>query len=220
MSVDIGSWCADITGRLRESYGEALLFVGLQGSYGRGEERPESDIDLVVILKSLSVKELDMYRALLDEMPRGELACGFIAGESELACWRPSELFHLYFDTTPLYGSLEAVRGLFDEEAARQAVKEGGCAIYHGCVHNYLYEKSEEALAGLCKLAFFTLRAKYFAENGYYVKKMSELSALLSGEEKKLLEIALSFQSGKGGVPFRELSELLIDWSAGIIAGY
>lgn len=106
MAIDIEKWSSDLTERLRGIYGERLLFAGLQGSYGRGEAAPDSDIDIVVILKSLSVSDLDSYRAVLDGMPHGELSCGFISGERELLSWTPSELFILYFDTVPLYGSL------------------------------------------------------------------------------------------------------------------
>ncbi|MCD7875592.1 MAG: nucleotidyltransferase domain-containing protein [Cloacibacillus porcorum] len=221
MTIDIEKWSSDLTERLRGVYGERLLFAGLQGSYGRGEAAPDSDIDIVVILKSLSVSALDSYRAVLDGMPHGELACGFISGERELLSWTPSVLFILYFDTVPLYGSLGPLSRLFDEGAAAGAVRDGACAIYHGGCHNYLYEKNADILVSLYKSAFFVLRAKYFCENGHYVKKRTELVSLLEGGDLAVLELWTSLQSdGLGSAEFRAASELLISWSSEVISKY
>ena len=43
-----------------------LLFVGLQGSYARGEATEASDIDVVVVLDELYFADLLKYRDMLD----------------------------------------------------------------------------------------------------------------------------------------------------------
>ena len=221
MPVDIESWSAELTEKLRGAYGDKLLFVGLQGSYGRKEATPDSDIDVVVILKDLAAADLDRYRALLAEMPNGALACGFISGERELLSWMPSELFLLYFDTEPLYGSLGFLCRLFGEGAAAEAVRSGACAIYHGCCHNYLYERSAGVLAALYKSAFFVLRAKYFCENGLYVKKRAELAGLLAGDDLAVLEAWIALRPEDcGDAEFIAASGRLLDWSSEVIARY
>lgn len=221
MQIDIKRWSAELTDKLLGVYGGGLLFVGLQGSYGREEATQSSDIDVVVILKALTVAGLDRYRAVIAEMPYGERACGFISGERELLSWTHSELFLLYFDTVPLYGSLGFLSRLFDEGAAAKAVRDGACSIYHGCCHNYLYEKSEDTLEALCKSAFFVLRAKYFCESGLYVKKMTELAGLLCGGDRAVLDLWASLRhDGQGAVDFRAASERLISWSSEVISEY
>ncbi|MBQ6715695.1 MAG: nucleotidyltransferase domain-containing protein, partial [Clostridia bacterium] len=35
---------------LKKDFGERLLYVGLQGSYLRGEENEDSDIDIMVVI--------------------------------------------------------------------------------------------------------------------------------------------------------------------------
>ena len=55
---DINVWLDIIIKKLQNEFGQRLLFVGLQGSYNRGEETPNSDIDIVVILDSLSFEDL------------------------------------------------------------------------------------------------------------------------------------------------------------------
>ena len=40
-------WCTLLAKKLKEAFGETLYFLGLQGSYRRGEATPDSDIDAV-----------------------------------------------------------------------------------------------------------------------------------------------------------------------------
>jgi len=42
--IDITLWMERSTELLRETFGERIYFVGLQGSYGRGEATEASDI--------------------------------------------------------------------------------------------------------------------------------------------------------------------------------
>ena len=50
-----------------------------------------------------------------------------------------------------------------------RAIKSGACGVYHGCVHNMLYEKSEDILKGLYKSASFVLQAVHFQRTGVYL---------------------------------------------------
>ena len=45
---DINNWLNIVLEKLQEKFAENLLFVGLQGSYNRGEATDSSDIDLIV----------------------------------------------------------------------------------------------------------------------------------------------------------------------------
>ena len=80
---------------------------------------------------------------MLDSLPDRELICGFLSGKEELLNWEPSDLFQFYYDTKPLKGCLDELLPLLDKAAVERAVKIGACNIYHGCVHNMLYEKNE-----------------------------------------------------------------------------
>ena len=73
----------------RAAYGERLLYVGLQGSYLRGEAHENSDIDVMVILKRFSVQDMDRYREILKKIGFYEKSCGFICGRDELLRWNP-----------------------------------------------------------------------------------------------------------------------------------
>lgn len=47
---------------LKPIYHERLLYVGLQGSYLRGEATEHSDIDVMVVISDMSVADLAKYR--------------------------------------------------------------------------------------------------------------------------------------------------------------
>ena len=59
---DVQSYLERLTALLREAYGERLVYVGLQGSYLRGEATEESDIDVMAVVDDLSQSDLDAYR--------------------------------------------------------------------------------------------------------------------------------------------------------------
>lgn len=210
--IDINIWTEKFLAALAGTFGERVWFAGLQGSYGRSEATEESDIDMVVVLDELRPEDIAAYGAMLDTLPNRELVCGFLSGKKELFAWARYDLFQLYFDTKPLKGSLEELMGLFDDEAAKSAIKIGACNIYHGCVHNMLYEKSGEILKGLYKSACFTVQAICFRETGRYVRNHRELAEAVSGEEREIVETSLRLKSGEPAELGR-MSETLYLWA-------
>ena len=105
--IDITSWMQSFLQSLTDTFSHRVWFVGLQGSYGRGEATEASDIDIVVILDELTALDIQKYNAMLDALPNRELICGFLSGKNELMKWEPSDLFQFYYDTTPIKGSLD-----------------------------------------------------------------------------------------------------------------
>ena len=91
--VDIQNWMRTFTRKLEKTFPNRVWFIGLQGSYGRGDATDSSDIDVVVILDQLGTEDLSHYSRMLDTLPNRELVCGFVSGKSELLNWEPSDLF-------------------------------------------------------------------------------------------------------------------------------
>ncbi|MBR2908232.1 MAG: nucleotidyltransferase domain-containing protein [Clostridia bacterium] len=210
--IDITVWMQNFLQILNEIFANRVWFVGLQGSYARGEARDTSDIDIVVILDQLSVTDIQKYNAMLDTLPNRELICGFVSGKDELLNWEPSDLFQFCHDTTPIKGSLDEVMAVIDESAVNRAIKIGVCNIYHGCVHNMLHEKSEDILKGLYKSASFVVQAIAFMQTGKYVKHQSELRDVVSTEEMVIVDTFLNLKNG-GTADFNLMSEALFAWS-------
>ena len=210
--TDIELWMNTFLCAVNDTFADRVWFVGLQGSYGRGEAHDTSDIDIVVILDELSVSDIQKYNAMLDALPHRELICGFLSGKDELLNWEPSDLFQFYHDTTPIKGSLDKLLTVIDEAAIDRAIKIGACNIYHGCVHNMLHEKSEDILSGLYKSASFVLQALIFKKTGKYIKHQKELLGVVSADEQKIVDNFLKLKNG-GAVDFSAMSEVLFAWS-------
>ena len=207
--IDIQSWLEIFSGRLEERFHDRVWFAGLQGSYARGEAKETSDIDVVVILDTLSIDDLKSYREMLDGIPEREKICGFVSGRDELLNWEASDLFQFYNDTVPIIGSLEEILALIDRNAVKRAVKIGACNIYHACVHNFVHERDDEILRGVYKSSVFVIQAGYFLRTGQYIKKHSELYGVVSEDEKRTLS--------PEAAGFDELSRILFEWAGRLI---
>ena len=210
--IDITVWMRNFLQSLNKTFGERVWFVGLQGSYGRGEATETSDIDIVVILDQLSVADIQKYNTMLDTLSNRELICGFLSGKDELLNWESSDLFQFYYDTTPIQGSLDELLTVIDKTAENRAIKMGACNLYHGCVHNMLHEKSEDVLKGLYKSASFIVQAIAFKQTGKYVKHQSELRDVISADERVIIDTFLNLKNG-GKVDFDLMSKALFAWS-------
>ena len=207
--IDITAWMQNFVQILDDTFGNRVWFVGLQGSYGRGEARDTSDIDVVVILDELSITDVHKYNAMLNTLPYRELICGFVSGRDELLNWEPSDLFQFCNDTTPITGSLDEVMAVIDENAVNRAIKIGACNIYHGCVHNMLHEKSVDILRELYKSASFVVQAIAFKQTGKYIKHQKELLLVASPDEQAIVNTFLNLKNG-GSVEFFTMSDALL----------
>ena len=210
--IDINVWMNAFIQKLNEVFANREWFVGLQGSYGRGEATESSDIDVVVILDELSASDIQTYNDMLDTLPHRELICGFVSGKDEILNWEPSDLFQFYHDTTPIKGSLNDLLTLIDNTAIDRAIKTGAGNIYHGCVHNMLHEKSEEILKGLYKAASFVVQAIVFKQTGNYFKHQNQLLQVALPEERTIVESFLKYKNSEA-VDFCEASRILFEWS-------
>jgi len=210
--IDITAWMKNFLQALNETFANRVWFVGLQGSYGRGEATETSDIDIVVILDKLSAMDIQIYNAMLDTLSNRELICGFLSGKDDIMHWEPSDLFQFCHDTTPIKGSLDEVMAVIDESAVNRAIKIGACNIFHGCVHNMLHEKSEDILRGLYKSASFVVQAIVFKQTGNYFKHQEELLQVISSDEQVIVETFMNLKNG-GIIDFNLMSEILFTWS-------
>ena len=106
---------------------------------------------------------------------------------------------------------------VIEKSAVDRAIKIGACNIYHGCVHNMIYEKSEDVLRGLNKSASFVIQAIAFKQTGNYIKYQEELLKVVSSDEQAIVANFLNLKTG-GVVDFKLMSETLFTWSKKWIA--
>lgn len=210
--INISTWLKNFTETLDKTFGNRVFFIGLQGSYARGEATETSDIDVVVILDALTPSDIRAYSEMLDGLENRELICGFLSGKEEILSWEPSDLFQFYHDTKPIKGTLDALIPLLDAETVKRAVKIGACNVYHGCVHNMVHEKDTEILRGLYKSASFAVQAIVFEQTGRYFSSQRELMTAALPDDAVIIENFLHLKNG-GAVDFDKMSESLFNWA-------
>lgn len=174
---------------LLEAFPGQVAFCGIQGSYGRGEAGPDSDVDLVVILEEAGARELERYRALIALQPFAERACGFVCARRALAVWPRFDALQLLLDTRPLYGSLSSLLSPMGPEDVALASAAAASALYHAACHAFLFQgPSEEWLPALKKAAFFALRLEHCRRTGVYLPRRRDLLEALSPAGRALLD--------------------------------
>ena len=216
--VNIKVWMGELAEKLTGRFGDRLLFLGLQGSYGRGEAGEDSDIDVVTVLDRVELADLDEYRAAVRGMPEGEKACGFLCGAAELKSWPKYDLCQLARDVRAYRGELGPLLPPLGREDLAQAAAIGASGIYHAAVHTYLYAPKDNWLGFLKeahKGAFFTLRALYELRTGESVRAKRNLLPRLSGDEREILAYSLLHTQEEPEAAFARL----LRWSAAAMAG-
>lgn len=217
--LNIKEWIDNFKTEILNNFENRIEFIGIQGSYARGEANENSDIDVVVIFDDLTIEDLKKYDKIISEMPHRDKICGFVSGKAELINWEKSDLFQFYNDTRAVYKDLDFLAPLITKEDVRQAVLIGCCNIYHACCHNIIHEKDVEILKALYKQASFVLQAKYFYDTGNYVARKSELIDKLTEADKQILELYLIIKSeiNLSKEQFESYSSELFVWSGKLI---
>ncbi len=217
MTLDIENWLDKVVRRLRDVWCNRLLFVGLQGSYNRGEATAESDIDLVVILDKLDFVDLKIYREIIEAMPYKEKVCGFISGKEEIQKWSGADLFQFYYDTRYLFGKLDDIIQPPSKNDIKMSVKISAENLYHSAVHSFMHSDNRaEDLRNLYKMTFFILQAKYFVEKNTYIPTKRELLKYLQEPDREILDICINRKEIviENNNLLENLYQKLIAWSA------
>ena len=174
------------------SFGDRLLYVGLQGSYLRGEAHEGSDIDVMVILDRFSVEDMDRYREILKTLGFYEKSCGFICGKEEMKRWNPLEVCQLRHTTKDLLGVLTDFLPAATREDEINYVKFSLGNVYHEICHRYIHadrDKNIRKLRDTCKSAFFLIQNLHYLESGSFVLTKRELKEAVSPEDRRVLEL-------------------------------
>ncbi len=211
---DAERYLARLTALLREAYSGRLVYVGLQGSYLRGEATEKSDIDVMAVVDALSPRDLDAYRRAIYSLESPEKSCGFIASRTDIMHWNPLEIAHLLHTTRDYYGTLSALLPAYTESDVRNFVKVSVGNLYHELCHRYIHsgcERSAERLPGVYKGVLYILQNLHFLQSGEFEPTRMALLAHLSGKDHAVLERAMALQRGED-FDFDESFNLLFTW--------
>ena len=184
--------------RLKVSFGERLIYVGLQGSYLRNEETVDSDIDIMAVIDDLSVADLKTYQDALVLAGNFDKSCGFICGKADLEHWNPLEICHLLNTTKDYYGELKELVPAYTAEDEKNYIKLSLNNLYHEICHRFIHADRETNISKLpmtCKTVFFIMQHLYFIRSGKFVSTKRELLECVQGEDKEVLELSVSLQN-------------------------
>ena len=190
---DLNRYLADLTLNCRSAFGERLLYMGLQGSYLRGEAHENSDIDVMMILDRFSVRDMDTYREILKKIGFYEKSCGFICGKEEMKRWTPLEVCQLRHTTKDLLGVLADYLPPAAREDEISYVRLSLGNLYHELCHRYIHENRDKNTAkfrGACKSAFYLIQNLHFLESGYFILSRKDLKEAVAEEDRIVLQMA------------------------------
>lgn len=214
MEFDLEIWLQELTKKLFDEFNDRIKFIGLQGSYRRGEAHENSDVDIIIILDKLNFEDLEEYKNIINSMPFSEKACGFISGEKEIFNWPKHDLFQLANDTISLYGNLDDFIPIIKRSDILDSIRINTANLYHQMCHCYIFEdKNIDVLKSGYKSAFFILQALYYAQNSAYIGSKSELTNLLTGEDKEILLVSINWNSLRVNTNKDFFFEKIINWA-------
>lgn len=212
--IDIEVYISQLTQRLVGRFGPRLCYVGLQGSYLRGEAHDGSDIDIMVVIDALSAVDLRAYRGIVKSLPDAERSCGFICGKADLANWNPLEICHLKHSTKDYYGVLSDLCPGYTETDVRNFVKMSINNLYHAICHSAIHSPSGSTLEGLTeayKGVFFILQDLHCLRTGDFVATKAALLGELAGMDRAVLQRSVELVNGQAS-DVAEAFELLFTW--------
>ena len=170
-----------------------MLYIGLQGSWLRGETHENSDIDIMVILDGFSVRDMDTYRSILKRIGFYEKSCGFICGKEEMKRWNPLEVCQLHHTTKDLVGVLTDYLPAATREDEINYVSLSLGNLYHELCHRYIHadrEKNNARFRGTCKRVFYLIQNLHFLESGHFILSRKDLKEAVTDEDRLILELA------------------------------
>jgi len=205
---------------LYAAFGERLCYVGLQGSYLRGEAHDGSDLDLMVVIDRLTTEDLMTYRACLANRGDAILSCGFLCGREALAAWNPLEILHVQHSTKDLYGVLAPLLPPASMEDHRHYVQLSLCNLYHALCHRYVHtspENSREKLGEHEKELFFLLQDLHYLRSGVFAATRAALYAELLPAERAVWDAVTTAKNSPDTYDFSGMFALILDWCQRIL---
>jgi len=197
-AIDVETYISELIKRLQLQFPGRLVYVGLQGSFRRGDATDKSDIDVMITLDELSVTDLDRYREVIAGMPHADHSCGFISGRRELRNWPPYEVCLLLHETKNYYGKLQPLLPEFELDDVKNYIGISIGNLYHMLCHSRIHAQPEtaaETLRGLYKTVFYILQNVYYVRSGQWLMDRAELQSKLAGLDRDVLTMAMQLKS-------------------------
>ena len=199
---------------LHKKFAHRLVYMGLQGSYLRGEATENSDIDIMVVIDGLTPADLRVYRDMIESLGDFDKSCGFICSKTDLENWNPLEICHLLHSTKDYYGELKSLIPAYSKQDICNFVKLSINNMYHELCHRYIHAdmgKNITHISGTYKGVFFILQNIYYLKTGVFCITKNEMLGMLEEGDKEVMEISMSIASEEE-YDFDQAFETLFQW--------
>jgi predicted nucleotidyltransferase len=189
---DVHPEVREVADALIAALGQDLRALLWHGSYARGEARPESDHDLIIILRRI---EDDVLLRLREVFRGRERWSSLVKTEEELRQYPPTGRLQFHFGVVPLYGHFE--RPAWTRESLvddlRQLALDIGFEARYRLLHKQPdnYSERETRIAGFqryrnlhmlhyaAKWAVLAMKARALLAGGDYPVTLAELRGRL-----------------------------------------
>lgn len=217
----VDQWLAQFVGRLRNIFGDRLVFVGHSGSWARGEGEPTSDIDSVVVLDRIDSKDLTEYRHIIAGMPDAKrLASGRLVSTSEIRTLPRFELMEFFYGCKRLHGTL---KGIIEKPTSIDLLEhvriQGSQNLFdarHYLVYPHDLSKVVHRLYHNFKSCFYILQSWTLLHDGRFLARKDELLGVLSDtDDQEVIQVGRDWRHLEQDREKRPLHyiELLERWS-------
>jgi len=217
----VNSWLGDFVSRLRDAFGDRLVFVGHHGSWARGEAVDGSDIDTITVLDRVEPQDLVAYRAVINSMPGGGVAAsGILNSVPEMRSLPPAGLLECFHGCQVLHGNLAGVvecPGAADLiEDARRKAADNLSAARHYLLYPHDLAQKVHALHYPFKYCVYALQAWMLAQTGQFIaRKEHLLAALDDADDRSVIAVVRDWRKTREDREARPryYFELLERWS-------
>jgi len=199
----VKTWLTDLLDKLKDCFGERLLFVGHQGSWARAEGNPGSDIDVMVILDHIDSPDLVAFRSIVARMPGAErVASGGFFLVSELQAWPRWKLLQFFYGCRSLHGSINGILPKPNSEDLLTDIRVKASYNLFASRHYLLYphelSKVVHRLNYPFKYSFYTLQSWVLLRDARYVARKDELLNILSdNDDREAVRVARDWRGSE-----------------------
>ena len=194
-SIDLPGEVREVAERLIDDLGDELTAILWHGSYARGEARPDSDHDLIIVIKRIDDGVLLRAREVLSGRENWST---FVQSEEELRQYPADGRLQFHFGIVPLYGDIDPppfsreqvindlrvlARDIRFECRYRLLHKEPGYGL-DPHYRNFLRARNARMLGYAAKWAVLALKARELLESRTYPETREELRGRLSDADE------------------------------------
>lgn len=215
--ICIDKYIEELTAELKEAFDGRLLYVGLQGSYLRGEANENSDIDIMAIIDDMTAEDLKTYKNALMAVGDYDKSCGFICGREELKSWNVLEICHLLHTTKDCFGCLSDFVPSYSKADVLNYIKMSVGNLYHELCHRYIHADRDCNVLYFpqtCKGVFFILQNLHYLKSGEFILTKKELlESLSAAKDKEVLALSISLNSSENtDYDFDNVFKIVYEW--------